>query len=278
MQAVKYKFEDHVKIAGSNYIFQSVSERKLSDIYHTHGFYELILLLCGGVSHHVNDSDIPMKAGDCIILTPKDAHSFTMQTQDMALIGLSVSCDEFSSIANAFGVHPAFPDGAQFFSCAERLNDLRAQAERCLNTRDDIENKLLLSMLLTLYRASEKNKQTSIPPVLTNAVAMMSTDEHLKEGVNALVRLTSYSYPHLYRLIKRHYGMTPHALVLKLKLDMASQKLIHSDLSVERIAESVGFSSVSHFSTAFKEAFGVTPAKLRRRYTSVSIMKQNSAM
>ncbi len=276
MQALKYQFKDHVRIRESHYIFQLISERKLSDIYHSHDFYELILLLRGSVSHRVNNNDLLMKEGDCIILSPKDEHSFTMQTEDMLLVGLSVFGDEFAAIGHIFDVHPARMGDIQIFSCAERLHDLQTQAERCLNATDDSENKLLLSMILTLYGASQKNKQAAIPTVITDAVAMMGSDENLKDGVAALVKLTSYSYPHLYRLTKRYYDATPHELVLKWKLDAAYRKLIHSDLAVERIAENVGFASVSHFSRAFKERFGVSPAKLRRQYASVSIVKYKS--
>ncbi len=278
MQAVKYRFEDYVKLRDSHYIFQSVSERKLSDIYHSHEFYELILLLQGSVSHRVNNTESIMREGDCIILTPRDAHSFTMQTEDMLLVGLSVSCDEFVSVGTVFGVNPASFGDVQLFSCAERLCDLQGQAGRCLNAADDSENKLLLSMILTLYRSSQKNKQATIPAVITDAVAMMDSDENLKDGVAALVRLTNYSYPHLYRLIKQYYGTTPHELVLNRKLEAAYRKLIHSDLSVERIAEGVGFSSVSHFSATFKEKFGISPAKLRRQYASVSIVKNTPSI
>ncbi len=261
----EYRFEDHVKRPNSKYIFQSVSHRRLSGICHSHAFYELILLLEGSVSHTVNGEEWLMRPGDCIVLTPQDTHRFTCQSEDLALVGLSVICEEFLSVGSVFGLTRFPSKETQRFSCTERLSELKAQSERCRAALDDRENKLLLSLLLSLCKGAQAESEAAIPSVLRQAVSQMNRPEHLKEGVSALVRLTNYSYPHLYRLIKQYYRVTPHALLLKLKLDAAYGRLLHSDLSVEEVAESVGFSSVSHFQQAFGRAFGLSPAKLRKQ-------------
>ncbi len=267
MQTLKYKFDDCVNIKNSSYIFQFISERKLSNIYHSHDFYEIIILLGGNVIHRLNGTEIAMKEGDCIILTPKDAHSFVMQSEDTRLVGLSVRSDEIFRFVNCFPIELCSACEEQIFSCSARLNELKNQSKLCMDAEDDCENKLLLCTILRLYKMSKKNVHSNIPAVIATAVNAMSYDENLKGGVEALVNLTNYSYPHLYRLIKQYYGVTPHELVFKLKLDAAYRKLTHSDISVERVAESVGFASVSHFNCVFKKTFGISPAKLRGEYS-----------
>ncbi len=268
MPAVTYKFEDHVKVHDSKYIFQSVENRRLSNIYHLHEFYEVILLIKGMVTHKINGRDCEMLKGDCVILTPKDKHSFTAQSDDVKLIGLSVSSEEFLPFSNAFGVNFRTSGEPKMFSCLNRLNDLEAQATRCCNVTDDNENKLLLSMLLNVYKAVPMTDELNIPVALSNAVCQMESADNLKQGVDGLVRLSNYSYPHLYRLMKKYYGLTPHEFVLRLKLDTAYSLLIQSDNSVEDVAEGVGFMSVNHFNKVFSEKFGITPASLRKQYTS----------
>ncbi len=263
MDAVKYTFQDHVRISGSKYIFQSIGKQRLSNIYHSHTFYELFLLLKGTATHRVNDSNILMKEGDCIILTPQDKHCFLTQSDDMELVALSVQCDEFAAIAKAYGIDPASIQNTGVFTCAERLSMLQNQAAHCCYGVADNEKKLLLSMLLSIYITSQENTHAALPSSLANAVAMMRSDENIKVGVPALMALTNYSYPHLYRLVKHYYSTTPHQLVLQIKLDAAYSKLIHSDCPVAQIAEEVGFNSVSHFIKTFKEHFGLSPAKLR---------------
>ncbi len=266
MDAVKYRFADFVHISGSKYIFQSITRRKLSDICHSHDFYELCLLLKGTALHRINHAELSMTSGDCVILTPRDVHCFVSQSEDLELIALSVHSDEFISIANVFSIDLTSAEDVELFSCTERLEAFQNQSVHCCCGIEDNENKLLLAMLLSIYAASRKSRQSEVPSSLAYAVSMMG--EHLKEGLPALIRLTNYSYPHLYRLIKQHYGMTPHDLILRRKLDAAYSRLIHSDISVEQIAESVGFCSTSHFIKAFREHYGASPAKLRREKKS----------
>ncbi len=268
MEALQYIFDDHLKIPSSSYIFQSVSHRKLSDIYHSHMFYEIVLLLRGSVLHIVNDAELHMESGDCVILTPKDSHSFISQSDDLELIGLSVKKDEFEALGAVFGIKKEnlFPT---VFSCLGRLGELEKCSERCYNATGDNENKLFLAMILNICSLPPKLNITNAPMSLSYAADMMKNEEYLKDGVASLVKLTNYSYPHLYRLMKQYYGKTPNEYVLNLKFETAYSKLIQSDMSIEEVSESIGFKSLSHFNTAFKEKFGISPAKLRKKYRSM---------
>lgn len=87
---------------------------------------------------------------------------------------------------------------------------------------------------------------------------------HLKGGISAFVELSHYSRSHLSRIIRKHFNMSLHDYVLNLRLDAAYNALVLSKESIEDIAESVGYMSVSHFNKIFKEKFGITPASARK--------------
>ncbi len=269
MKATEYNFYEHTQIKNSKYIFRTVSKRKLSDIYHCHNFYEIILIIKGSVIKTVNETELCMNTGDCIILTPSDRHSFKFQSPDIELLGLSILCEEFSVVKNLFNISFEGQEKVITFSCLNRISELRRQINHCCKLSDDCEKRLLLSMILNIYRACEKDNQVNIPHLLSCAVEAMNNDENLKEGVNKLVQLSGYSYSHLYRLIKHYYSMTPHDFVVNLKLDTSYNKLIHSDISAEDIAESVGFRSLSHFNKIFTEKYGISPAKLKKKTNSI---------
>jgi AraC-like DNA-binding protein len=71
------------------------------------------------------------------------------------------------------------------------------------------------------------------------------------------------SYSVFRRRFKDHTGMAPNQYLLQLRLQKASRLLRSTTLSVERIAELVGFTSVSYFSRFFKERVGVSPLHFR---------------
>lgn len=67
------------------------------------------------------------------------------------------------------------------------------------------------------------------------------------------------------KLFKRTVGMTPHAWLLRLRLERAIEliKMKH-DMSITDVAHAVGFFDHGHFTHAFRAAYGVTPARFRR--------------
>lgn len=59
------------------------------------------------------------------------------------------------------------------------------------------------------------------------------------------------------------YGQTPFAFVAVTRLRNAARLLLISDLPVKAIAHSIGYASRSHFSRAFRTAFGQDPTAYR---------------
>ncbi|MBV7572698.1 AraC family transcriptional regulator [Pseudomonas sp. PDM32] len=62
---------------------------------------------------------------------------------------------------------------------------------------------------------------------------------------------------------KRTIGMTPHAWLLRLRLERACGLLSRSGQPIIDVAHAVGFYDQSHFNRAFRQAFGVAPSRYR---------------
>ncbi|PNB74465.1 AraC family transcriptional regulator [Pseudomonas sp. GW456-E7] len=62
---------------------------------------------------------------------------------------------------------------------------------------------------------------------------------------------------------KRTIGMTPHAWLLRLRLERACGLLSRSGQPIVDVAHAVGFYDQSHFNRAFRQAFGVAPSRYR---------------
>lgn len=67
------------------------------------------------------------------------------------------------------------------------------------------------------------------------------------------------------KLFKRTVGMTPHAWLLRLRLERAVELIkMKRDMPITDVACAVGFFDQSHFTHAFRAAYGVTPARFQR--------------
>jgi AraC-like DNA-binding protein len=78
------------------------------------------------------------------------------------------------------------------------------------------------------------------------------------EELAALCHLERF---HFLKLFKQTVGMTPHAWLVRLRLERACSLLSHSDSCLTEVAQEVGFYDQSHFNRAFRQAFGVSPSQ-----------------
>jgi AraC-like DNA-binding protein len=67
------------------------------------------------------------------------------------------------------------------------------------------------------------------------------------------------------RLMREHYGVTTEKLRTRIRMEHARELLVGTDLSMDMIADKVGYESVYSFSKAFKRYFGTPPGSYRRQ-------------
>ncbi|MEZ5479382.1 MAG: helix-turn-helix domain-containing protein [Thiolinea sp.] len=70
----------------------------------------------------------------------------------------------------------------------------------------------------------------------------------------------------LLRLLRRETGQTPSQLLNERRLERARSLVRHSHLALAAVADAVGFSSQSHLTLRYRQAYAVTPAEDRRRH------------
>jgi AraC family transcriptional regulator len=83
-----------------------------------------------------------------------------------------------------------------------------------------------------------------------------------------LATLAGISARHFERAFSQSTGSSPHAYVMERRLHLARDLLINQlELSIEQIAFRLGFSSSSHFSSAFRRRTGFTPTDFRETWS-----------
>ena len=76
---------------------------------------------------------------------------------------------------------------------------------------------------------------------------------------------------YLRKLFLTHYNITPKQYILDIRIRKAKQMLRDTPFTVTSIAEDCGFSSVYHFSRAFKNRTGMTPIQYARKNRTFKI-------
>ncbi len=105
----------------------------------------------------------------------------------------------------------------------------------------------------------------TLQPKLTEAVTLMEANIEEPLSTDEIAQLAGISRRQLERLFKQYLGSLPSRYYLELRLQRARQLLIDTNNSIVQVGLMCGFSSGSHFSTAFGALFGNTPREERQR-------------
>jgi AraC family transcriptional regulator len=105
------------------------------------------------------------------------------------------------------------------------------------------------------------------PHKLRRAIALidhhLSDEEEGRVALRAVARDVSMSYFHFSRAFKQSMGMTATSYIAERRIERAKKMLAETELPISEIALRSGFSSQSHFTTAFRRLARATPKAFR---------------
>ena len=156
-------------------------------------------------------------------------------------------------------------EGGLDYDTAYQLSDYFIQSSERLTSADRLTD--LLGKVS--YTFAEKVAQSKTP---------VSTDERMQKAIryiqqNVNQHLTvgdvadyvGFSKSYFSAYFKKTLGFSVSALILRCKLEEGRELLQYTDKSISTISEFLCFSSQSHFHTAFRKQFGMTPNEYRRK-------------
>ena len=91
-------------------------------------------------------------------------------------------------------------------------------------------------------------------------------DRHITNRVLVadLCALVQRSEAHFSRSFRRTFGRSPHAFVVRRRVDLAAQHMLQTHTSLSEIALQCGFVDQAHLCKHFRQVTGETPAAWRR--------------
>ena len=87
---------------------------------------------------------------------------------------------------------------------------------------------------------------------------------HRTIHANDLSAVARRSTAHFSRSFKQAFGESPHAYIVRRRLEVACHLMLTSPASLSEIALNVGFSDQAHLCKLFRHAFGQSPSNWRR--------------
>jgi AraC-like DNA-binding protein len=143
-----------------------------------------------------------------------------------------------------------------------RLHDAMAASNGSMNLSVESQWLALLRILLAQSRAVlPQEDMGALSPMQWQRVRDYCF-AHLGEKIRLeeLAAVCGVGRFHFLRLFKQTVGMTPHAWLVRLRLEQACSQLARSVGTIAEVAQGLGFYDQSHFNRAFRQAFGVAPS------------------
>ncbi len=127
---------------------------------------------------------------------------------------------------------------------------------------------LALSHVYSLLDGIYPKMKTDAAPIQNGAIekAIIHIENNYREPIeiDELCRLCHLSRSSLFEAFKRRTGVSPinykHNVMIQHALDM----LAHTDMTVDEISQTVGFTSSNYFRTVFSRLTGKTPKEVRK--------------
>ncbi len=266
---------DHVDYARNRDIPGLVlSEARFSSFgfdRHFHLDYHIGLITEGVQRQGLNGETVLLTPGTIQLMPPCEMHDGISANQEAyTLKTFRVSAELLGGVTEALTGHDRF---AELGGAVLQEPGLFAQLARLHGTlRDDPASEPLYveSQWLTLLGQLFAQARMLKPRLVKGALSPLQWQRvkdycqaHLAEKISLeeLAALCGLERFQFLKLFKHTAGMTPHAWLVRLRLERACVLLGHTRWPLTRVAQEVGFYDQSHFNRAFKQAFGVAPSR-----------------
>lgn len=152
------------------------------------------------------------------------------------------------------------------------LNDYEMLQHLAMLRKTDYRVKSLAVLYNIVSRLATEVKPSSFNPVLTPAIEYIEENiDRADLNLTSLANVSRISEVYLRRLFNREFGVSPKQYITTLRISRAKQLLKNSGTPVSQVAEECGYSSVYHFSRAFKTATGYTPSEYRSQQSQLML-------
>lgn len=242
-------------------------------VMHDHiGTYEFIFVLSGEILHIINDKAEILKQNTLCFLTPTDKHSLKKNTDNSIYISLSIVQKHFETLLEwiAPNIHQrAFNSYEKIKISPNLADDIIKLTNKALTSEPSVHYEFLHIITCLLVRKImtyhyDKAITQNYHPAVEKFIKLLEDKNNLSVPLDKLVWETGYSYTHLYKLFLQNTGISVGKFFSKKKLDYALTAIKCSDESLQAIADTLGFSTYSHFSSFFKKCTGISPLKYRQ--------------
>ena len=238
---------------------------------HAHNFLELVFVFSGTCYHTVGEHVFEQGPGSFTIVNSFINHEL-LASEDCLCLTVKVRIDTFLNfhIPNMpyFAIPICFECGDDQFM-RETLLRIYDQQENAGCYHDEMISLLLRTLLIYCmqnYRDTLRFLYTSTPiKEKMLEICNYMFENYQSITLRGLSQHFGYSEPYLCKLFRDNFQQSFSEILRNFKLDRAQKLLQTTDMKLDDICDSIGYSDTTQFIRDFKKKYEMTPAKYRKQ-------------
>lgn len=248
---------------------------------HAHlGWYELTIVTGGAGTVEANGVEVSVSEGDIFISLPYDTHAiYSDAVRPLKYDFFSFyPCDDekkaaLESLSSA--IYPAdkrvVNNDKIGYLVATVTEEISSDAPDRIEIIENAISQIIIYLIRSMNGISAHNTQHVSDRDMLCFKIMNYIDTHmgLINNLSDLSDVMNYNYSYLSAIFKSQTGNTISEYYQMKRLGAARQLIIEGKLSVNKIAEIFGYSSIYSFSKAFKAKYGIAPSKIKTQAHSI---------
>ncbi len=229
---------------------------------HTHLLASFSFVSSGSYLETFGQKTHSRQPSTVIFHPPEESHSVDFR-EDVRILRVHFSFEKLATIREQLVVLDA-P-----MSCrSQTASWLGARLRRELRRTDAASilaiEGLVLEMLAEAARSRVGAQEKSFPGWLRKAKDFLHENFAESLALEQIAQIAGVHPAHLSRVFREKLGCTVGEYVRRLRVEFACRQILTTELPLNEIASSAGFSDQSHFNKVFKNLFNLTPYEYRK--------------
>ena len=239
---------------------------------HAHRNAELFYVVGGRGQFRIEDELYPVSTDDLVVVNPLVQHtevSFNANPLEYIVLGIEGLELSVQGTSEERFCIVSFQGGSQ--SVLPTLREMLQEVQAGLPGFDAVCQGLLEVLVVRLMRRTDFSASLA-PPQHTSkecAAVRRYIDSHFKENLNldTLAEMVHVNKFHMAHAFTKEYGVSPISYLNQRRIQESALLLKSTDMSLSRIAQTMGFSSPSYFSQSFRREMGQSPLAYRQSHS-----------
>lgn len=242
---------------------------------HQHEFCEIIFITDGSGTVTANGIVHPVTKGDLVIYNPDLIHAeensadAPMQVLFLALNSLKIT-DLPENYLLPPGLDIVFHSGRFYDTFLSLFNRMISEFEHKDIFYAEISQNLALTFVMYVFRIINEQEKDSTPLLQNNAniseaLTYIHNNLHQELTLESIAKHCHLNKYYLSHLFSQYQGISLGKYVLQLRMKEAMHLLRETTLSVNDVADRVGFNDISYFCRTFKKETTLTPLQYRKK-------------